>query len=187
MRLDWTSCSHQPPQTRRPHQIRKNHRDDLSCHAQNTWARPSSSSDDTHQCCFLGQEAPRPLKWPWAPVFSPFHHRIWPMRSYWPLVRRLKWPISWLYRRRRPNSTRTCPHQSSSKPSPAGRCPSLGAAFGKQGWVGLNMIMLKAFSDDFLHLCEIYSFSQQLFDRWYLIIVIICIKSSGELLCLKCK
>lgn len=77
-----------------------------------------------------------------TPLLSPFNHRTWPMRSSWRLVRRLKWPISWLCRRRRPNSRRTCPPQSSSRPSPAGQCPSLGAVFGNQGWVGMNRIIL---------------------------------------------
>lgn len=174
MRLDWTPCSLQPPQTHRPHQIKKKQR----------WSHLSGSKRISllkfffrwyTSVLFSGSGDAQNTELDLTPVFSFFHHRTWPMRLYWPLVRRLKWPISWLCRRRRPNSTRTCPLQSSSKPSPAGQCPSLGPVFGNQQWVGLNISILKAFSlfnnisDDLLHLCEIYSFRLQLFGWcWYL-------------------
>lgn len=61
VRLDGTPYSHQPPQTHRPHQIKKKRRDDLICQAQNALARSSSSSDDINQGCFPGQETPGTL------------------------------------------------------------------------------------------------------------------------------
>lgn len=72
---------------------------------------------------------------------SPFLYRTWPMRLYWRLARRLRWPISWLCRPRGPNSTRTSrwdPVQMSLRPSPADLYPNHEAVYGSQRWVGLE-------------------------------------------------
>lgn len=132
VRPDWTSCSHQPP---------KNAPSSSDKEGTQRWSHLSGSKRISALRFFIRWYTSELLSEPGHCQdtkldLSPFHHRTWLMRSYWPLVRHLKWPINWLYRHRRPSSTRTSPLQTSLKPSPADLCPNLGAVSGNQGWVG---------------------------------------------------
>lgn len=174
MRLDSTSCGHRPPQTHRPHQIKKEHRDDLICQAQNALARSDSSSDDTHQRCFPGQETLRILDWTWPESFLPFTTEpdLWDHPDPWSGV----W--SGLSAGSTGPEDQTAPepalfrsHWNQVQPASAQTSGQRPEVRGELDWrlsfkrTFIGLITCSYFSDDFLHRSHSFSVSLQLFDR----------------------